>query len=58
MRPVYKKVKVIKPHCPNCGEMLLGDNSMISPYECKCGIWEPILYPFEGEYKLKEVIIK
>ena len=39
MLPTYKKVKTYKPHCPECGEMLGGDNSFINPYVCKCGVW-------------------
>ena len=41
MREVkYKLVKVLVPHCPECDEELIGDNSGRSPYECSCGIWE------------------
>lgn len=38
--PVYKKVKMLMPHCSHCKEMLRGNGSIISPYECKCGVWE------------------
>jgi hypothetical protein len=40
MRIKYKKVKIPMPHCGDCGEMMLGNNSYISPYNCKCGTWE------------------
>lgn len=39
MRPKYKKVMVAMPHCPQCGEMLEGDNSAISTWRCACGKW-------------------
>lgn len=40
MNYVYKKVKVAKPHCPQCQEMLRGNGSIASPYQCKCGVWQ------------------
>lgn len=40
MKPIYKKVKVSLPHCPKCGEQLKGNNSLMMPYKCKCGIWK------------------
>lgn len=51
MRPKYKKVKVSLPHCPKCGERLLGNNSIVSPYHCSCGVWKNT---FENplEYKI------
>jgi len=55
MEPKYKKIKVSRPHCPKCDEDLLGNNSMALPWRCSCGIWEPILYPFEGKYKIKQI---
>ena len=36
----WKRVKMAAPHCPVCGEQLLGNNSMASPYKCSCGEWE------------------
>ena len=39
MLPEYKRVKVTAPHCPVCKEKLRGDNSMINPWRCLCGIW-------------------
>jgi hypothetical protein len=40
MQPIYKKVKVFKPHCPKCKEQLTGNNSDVLPYKCKCGTWQ------------------
>lgn len=52
MRPEYKKVRVMKPHCPVCGNMLFGDNSMINPWRCPCGEWHNTFQdPFEYEIK-------
>lgn len=54
MRPTYKKVKVLAPHCPKCEEKLQGDNSMNTPWKCSCGTWEAEpKYPFTGEYVAK-----
>ena len=39
MLPEYKRVKVIAPHCPVCEKLLNGDNNMINPWRCLCGIW-------------------
>lgn len=46
-----RRVKVFTPVCPDCGEFLEGNNSMISPYNCPtCNVmwvnsWtEPFLY--------------
>ncbi len=40
IRPEYKFVKVMKPHCPTCNERLMGNNSISQPYVCSCGIWK------------------
>lgn len=40
MKVKYKRVKKLMPHCGECGEELLGNNSDFSPYRCKCGIWK------------------
>ena len=40
MQPIYKRIKITVPHCPKCNEELTGNNSMILPYQCKCGVWE------------------
>jgi hypothetical protein len=40
LKPIYKKVKVLVPHCPVCGEQLSGNNSIMMPFTCKCGKWE------------------
>ena len=39
----YKQVKVLKPICPGCDQVLGGNGSVIIPYECrKCDkTWEP-----------------
>lgn len=37
---IYKKVKLAVPHCGDCGEMLSGNGSSVTPYECICGVWE------------------
>jgi glutaredoxin len=39
-QPKYKRVKMVMPHCPVCGEMLQGNNSISMPYKCSCGEWE------------------
>ena len=52
MRPVYKKVKAIAEFCPKCGERLIA-----SPWECSCGVWEAIKYPFTGEYEIKPKLL-
>lgn len=38
--PKYRRVPVPMPHCPRCKEQLRGNNSMISPWECSCGVWK------------------
>lgn len=55
-RPVYKKVKQVKPHCPVCGMMLLGDNSISIPWRCLCGVWRntgksPFDYEVENDQR-------
>jgi len=40
MYPKWKKIPLLHPHCPICGEPLSGNNSVISPYKCSCGEWE------------------
>ena len=51
MKTEYKKVKIPKPHCGECGERLEGNGSIARPYKCSCGEWE---YDREkGEYKLR-----
>ena len=50
IRPDYKKVSELKPHCPNCKERLQGNNSIASRYKCSCGTWKPLCgKPFEYE---------
>lgn len=36
----YKQVKTLVEHCGDCGERLSGNNSLVLPYKCKCGIWK------------------
>lgn len=35
-----KKVTVWQPCCPKCKEELQGNNSIVQPYQCSCGIWQ------------------
>jgi len=53
MKLKYKKVKIAMPHCGDCGERLMGNNSMISPYRCSCGEWERDTTKIMFMYKLK-----
>lgn len=39
VRPVWKMVKERRPFCPVCEKRLSGNNSIVSPYKCDCGIW-------------------
>jgi hypothetical protein len=54
MFPFFKKVKVFKPHCPVCKEMLGGDNSFISPYVCSCGVWKWTNLDDRSEFEIIE----
>jgi hypothetical protein len=40
MFPKHKRVKTFVPYCPKCKELLSGNNSVVSPYICKCGRWQ------------------
>jgi hypothetical protein len=40
VRPEYKKVSELRPHCPHCKERLAGNNSIALPYRCSCGVWK------------------
>lgn len=54
MMPEYKIIKIQAPHCPKCGEHLFQDNSVVSPWKCKCGIWKySIVSDFLGEYEIE-----
>lgn len=44
------------PHCPKCEQALSGNNSVISPYTCKCGVWVAKM-PFDGEYEISKDFI-
>lgn len=52
MKPIYKSARRIVGFCPKCKEALEGSGSIISSYRCKCGRWEAVIYPFEGEYEI------
>ncbi|QGH73348.1 MAG: zinc-ribbon protein [Siphoviridae sp. cttb18] len=53
-QPVYKRVKMLMPHCPVCKEQLSGNNSMVSPYRCSCGEWESDWFNGKvGNFKIK-----
>jgi len=49
---IYKKVKVLMPHCPFCKEQLKGNGSDFSPYTCGCGEWKGD-WQNPGYYKIK-----
>lgn len=52
--PYYKKVKVLKAHCPICNEQLKGDNSAILPYICSCGEWRYNVVTFKFDITKEE----
>ena len=52
-KPIYKNVKMAMAHCPICGEMLSGNNSLVNPLKCKCGIWEFDWRTNNGYYRIK-----
>ncbi len=57
MKPVYKQVKIPKEHCPKCGEILTGNNSYVTPWQCRCGVWRAeSKYPWNGEYIVEKII--
>lgn len=58
MKMIYKRVKMMMPHCSQCGEQLLGDGSFILPYQCQCGTWEMRRFPWDGEYEIIPTIKK
>ncbi len=49
MRVQYKKISIPVSHCGDCGERLLGNNSIVQPYRCSCGVWQSKSFeePFE-----------
>lgn len=53
MKPIYKKINILMPHCPKCKEQLGGNNSMVLPWECTCGMWIADTYPFLGEWEIQ-----
>ena len=46
VRPEYKPVTELQPHCPNCKERLTGNNSIALPYQCSCGVWKGEINPY------------
>lgn len=57
VRLQFKQVKDFKPVCPDCGEILFGDNSMMLPYTCTecCVMWKSSM---EKPYLFsKEIIV-
>jgi len=40
MKPNYKPIKEYTPFCPACEERLSGNNSILLPYWCGCGVWQ------------------
>lgn len=40
--PLYKRVKVMMPHCPICRDELSGNNSIDRPWKCSCGTWKVV----------------
>jgi len=51
-QPFWKKEKILIPYCPVCKEILFGNNSKISPYQCSCGEWRADRVN-PGFYKIK-----
>ena len=43
MKPIYKRVQILKEHCPKCGEQLKGNGSYALPWNCSCGEWKFIV---------------
>lgn len=55
IRPDYRLVKELKPHCPSCKERLRGNNSILFPYRCSCGVWKYNcdIGPYEGTFRIE-----
>ena len=51
MKPIYKTVKAIAEHCPDCNTCLRGSNSAFFPWYCECGTWK-MKDILTGEYEL------
>ena len=56
MQIKYKRVKILMPHCGDCGQMLMGENSYMNPYRCPCGVWEstprePFIYRLKNDHE-------
>lgn len=54
MRIIYKSIKVPTAHCSICGERLFGNGSLLTPYQCKCGVWETKDWNNPSELTLKK----
>ena len=39
-RIIYKRVKRTVQFCSKCDTAMLGNGSMMFPYNCECGKWE------------------
>lgn len=54
---VHKKIKRNFPFCKDCDKEISGNNSILLPYRCDCGIWEVDMDWLEEsgfiEYKIK-----
>ncbi len=52
---IYKRATVTIPFCSVCESEILGNGSMITPYKCKCGVWEYDTQTMKYEVKLPVV---
>lgn len=50
--PYYKRIEVVKLHCPICNQCMTGDGSIVLPYQCKCGVWKAKLENVEITWSL------
>lgn len=56
MKPITIRVKKSVSACPICKQELSGNNSILLPYTCKCGIWQTSEgYPWDGEYEIIKI---
>ncbi len=37
---IYTQTQTLFPHCSECKERLSGNGSIVTPYKCRCGIWQ------------------
>jgi len=54
IRPEYKRIKKLCPHCPICKEELSGNNSIMNPWNCSCGVWVAVGHNFIGQYDIQK----